>query len=89
MKIKLKRTTPDYREAFKLFTDFKAKGTAYITYDYSSKLYIVELWQESKTISDFYRIILSNIETDTPEEQDALAYADSAIKTLVDMGVIE
>lgn len=89
MKIKIKRTTPDYREAQQLFTDFKAKGTANITYDYPSKLYILESWQESKTESEFYRIILSNIETDIPEEKDALAYADSAIKTLVDMGVIE
>ena len=89
MTIKLKRTTPDYREAQQLFADFKAKGTAYISYDYPSKLYTIELWQESKSESEFYRIILSNIETDTPEEQDALAYADSAIKTLVDMGVIE
>lgn len=89
MKIKLKRTTPDYREAQKLFTDFKAKGSAYITYDYPSQLYTIECWQESKSESEFYRTILSNIETDTPEEQDALAYADGAIKTLVDMGVIE
>ena len=89
MKIKIKRTTPDYREACQLFTDFKAKGTAYISYDYTSKLYTIECWQESKSESEFYRIILSNIETDTPEEQDALAYADGAIKTLVDMGVIK
>ena len=89
MKIKTKRTTSDYREALEILADFKSEGTVYLVYDYPSKQYTVELWQESKTISDFYRIILSNIETDSPEEKDAIAYADSAIKTLTDMGVIE
>ena len=89
MKIRTKKTTYDYREALEKFKAAKEVGTAYMTYDYTTRLYTVELWQETNSQSEFYRAILSNINTNIAEEQDALSYADSAIKTLVDMGVLE
>lgn len=83
--------TPDYREACEKFTKFKEHGTAYITYDYLTKEYIVELTRETKTVAEMMRQFLLDIKLNydlCDEELDALNYADSAIKTLEDMGVL-
>ena len=91
MKIKLKYETCDYREAQELFAKFKQQGTAYQTYDYPSKTYIIELEKECKTDAEQYRIILQQLflNSHIEEEKDALEYADAAIKTLMDMGVLK
>lgn len=93
MKVVLKRNTPDYREAQELFSQFKAKGTTYLTYDYTTKDYLIECNQEASTYSEVMRIVLSDIaqrfsDQLNTEEKDALVYADGAIKTLIDMGEI-
>lgn len=91
MKNKTKFRTHDYREAFEKFKKFKEHGTAYITYDYPTKEYIVELVREAKSVADLMRQGLVDIKLNydlTAEEIDALDFADSSIKTLVDMGVI-
>lgn len=91
MKIKLKYETCDYREAQELFAKFKQQGTSYCTYDYPSKTYIIELEKECKTEAEQYRLVLQQmyINSHTEEEKDALTYADGAIKTLIDMEVIQ
>jgi len=92
MKHKTIFRTHDYREACEKFKKFKEHGTAYITYDYPTKEYIVELVRETKSVSDMMRQFLVDIKLNhdlIEEELDALEYADSAIKTLQDMGVIE
>lgn len=91
MKNIIKFRTPDYREAFEKFKKFKEYGTAHITYDYPTKEYIVELVRVAKSASDLMRQGLVDIKLNydlTAEEIDALDFADSAIKTLVDMEVI-
>ena len=94
MTIRVKRTTVDYREACEMFKSAKERGTAYLTYDYPSKEYIIEFVQEARAGSETMRAFLNNIAVFNinnlaKEELDALSYADSAIKTLVDMGVLE
>lgn len=84
--------TNDYREAFEKFRKFKEYGISSITCDDNAGEYIVELMCESHTVPDMMRQFLVDIKLNQDlcdEEIDALAYADSAIKTLVDMGVIE
>lgn len=91
MKNKTKFRTPDYREAFEKFKKFKEYGTAHITYDYHTKEYIVELVREADSATELMRQGLVDIKLNydlTPEELDALDFADSAIKTLIDMEVI-
>ncbi len=92
MKHKTIFKTHDYREACEKFTKFKEHGTAYITYDYPTNEYIVELVRETKSVSDMMRAFLVDIKFNhdlITEELDALDYADSAIKTLQDMGVLK
>jgi hypothetical protein len=91
MKIKLKYETCDYREAQELFAKFKQQGTSYCTYDYPSKTYKIELEKECNTEAEQYRWVLQQmfLNSYTEEEKDALSYADSAIKTLIDMGVLK
>ena len=84
--------THDYREAQEKFKKCKEYGTTYITYDYTTREYTVELTRETKTVSDMMRQFLVDIKLNhdlTAEETDALDFADSAIKTLQDMEVIE
>ena len=92
MKVHHKHTTPDYREAQEVFNRFKKVGTAYMTYDYPTHEYTVELTQISHGTADLMRATLTGMWATmklNTEERDALAYADSAIKTLQDMGVIK
>lgn len=92
MKHKTIFRTHDYREACEKFKKFKEYGTAYITYDYPTREYIVELVCETHSTTDMMRQFLVDIKLNhdlVGEELDALEFADSAIKTLVDMGVIE
>ena len=91
MKIKLKYETCDYREAQELFAKFKQQGTTYQTYDYSSKTYTIELEKECKTEAEQHRLVLQQmfLNSHIEEEKDALSYADAAIKTLIDMGVLK
>ena len=92
MKIKTIFKTHNHDEAVKKFAEFKDLGTVYMIYDYTTHEYAIELQQETKSESDFMRTMLLSIKLQnelSTEELDALAYADSAIKTLVDMGVLE
>ena len=91
MQVRLHKETEDSKEAIRLFQEFKKLGNAYMTYDYKTFIYDVEVIVKCETESEQHRIILKQIflNTAAPEEQDALAYADSAIKTLVDMGVLK
>lgn len=92
MKNKTKFKTHDYREAFEKFKKFKEYGTAYITYDYPTKEYIVELIREAGSATELMRQGLVDIKLNydlTPEELDALDFADSAIKTLIEMEIIK
>jgi hypothetical protein len=92
MKHKTLFRTHDYREACEKFTKFKEHGTAYITYDYPTNEYIVELVREVKSSTDLMRQILVDIKLNhdlIEEEIDALNFADSAIKTLQDMEIIK
>lgn len=92
MKHKTLFRTHDYREACEKFTKFKELGTAYITYDYTTQEYIVELVREVKSSTDLMRQILVDIKLNhdlIEEEIDALDFADSAIKTLQDMEIIK
>ena len=92
MKFKTKYHYNDYREACEKFSECKKLGTTYMKYDYRTQEYTIELVRESQSESEFMRILLSDIKSDydlSTEELDALAYADSAIKTLVDMGVLK
>lgn len=92
MKIKHTYRTPDYRVAMEKFNKFKAEGSPYLIYDYTTKDYIIEITQEVSSNTDLMRNILhhlSNNDDLADEERDALAFADSAIKTLTDMGIIE
>ena len=92
MKVHHKHTTSDYREAHEVFSKFASIGTAYLTYDYPTHEYIVELTQIAHGTSDLMRATLAGMWATldlNDEERDALAYADTAIKTLIDMGVIK
>ena len=92
MQNKTKFRTHDYREAFEKFKKFKEYGTAYITYDYPTKEYIVELVREANSAAELMRQGLVDIKLNydlTQEEIDALDYADSAIKTLIEMEIIK
>ena len=92
MKHKTIYRTHDYREACEKFTKFKEHGTAYITYDYPTKEYTVELIRETHSTTDMMRQFLVDIKLNHDligEELDALDFAESAIKTLVDMGVLQ
>lgn len=92
--MKHKRTfkTYDYREALEKFRKFKEYGIASVICDHNTKEYKVEFACETKTVSDMMRQFLVDIKLNydlIDEEIDALDYADSAIKTLIDMGVIK
>ena len=88
MQVRLHKETEDSKQAVQLFQDFQKLGNAYMTYDYTTCAYDVEVTVKCETESEQHRIILKQLflNTAAPEEQDALAYADAAIKTLVDMG---
>lgn len=84
--------THDYREANEKFRKFAEYGTTNTTYDNTTQEYIIELIREAKSSTDLMRQGLVDIKLNynlTPDEIDALDYADSAIKTLIDMGVIK
>lgn len=92
MKNKTIFKTHDHCEAIEKFKKFKEYGTTYITYDYTTREYIVELVREVNSTTDLMRQGLVDIKLNydlTVEETDALDFADSAIKTLIDMGVIK
>lgn len=92
MKHKTIFRTHDYCVAVDKFKKFKEHGTAYITYDYLTQEYIVELVRETKSTTDLMRHILVDIKLNhdlIEEEIDALDFADTAIKTLQDMEIIK
>lgn len=92
MKVKFKQDYTDYREAHEAFHKACTKGTAYLTYSYTTKTYTLETFKEVHGTPNLMREMLAHIyiENNLPEEQvDALVYAESAIKTLADMGVIK
>lgn len=94
MKIRIKKHTPDYREAQMWLASMKEKGTTYLTYDYTTKSYTLEadiiVENEADMMRAFLLSIKENLEDQLAQEElDALAYADSAIKTLSDMGVLK
>lgn len=92
MKIKLKHTTCDYREALEFATKYSTLGDTITTYHKETNDFIIECIAEVTSHVEHMRKLLTIIKVEhdlTPEELDALAFADSAIKTLVDMGVIE
>lgn len=84
--------TKDYHEANEKFRKFKEYGSASSLYDFTTGEYTVELVREAKSSTELMRQGLVDIKLNydlTPEEIDALDYADSAIKTLIDMGIIK
>lgn len=93
MKIKSKYKVRHLEDAVKKFQECKRLGTSYMIYDYQTHEYTIELERDVESEADFMRAMLVGIRLNeailTTEELDALAYADSAIKTLKDMGVIE
>lgn len=92
MKNKTIFKTHDYCEALEKFRNFKDYGTASVICDHLAKEYIVELVRETRSSTELMRQLLVDIKLNhdlTLEETDALDFADSAIKTLIDMGVIE
>ena len=92
MKNKTIFKTHDYCKALEKFRMFKDYGTASVTCDHSAKEYIVELVREAHSSTELMRQLLVDIKLNydlTLEETDALDFADSAIKTLVDMGVLK
>ena len=91
MTIKRKFETPDYREAMEKFAKYRQDTLTrcYLIYDYPTSTYTVEVTTTVDSEADFYRTILAGIATESQEEQTALAYADSAIKTLQELGVIK
>lgn len=91
MKAKVKYQTCDYREAQEMFAKFKQKGTSYIIYDYPTSTYTIELEVSCDTEAERNRYILQQLyyNVESEEEKETIIYADSAIKTLVDMGVLK
>lgn len=92
MKVRFKQEYTDYREAHEAFRKACEKGTAYLIYDFPTKTWTLETFKEVHGTPNLMREMLAHIyiENDLPHEQaDALAYADSAIKTLIDMGVLQ
>ena len=88
MKVKHIKNYEDYREALTKWRN-TTPSTIHSNTDGS---YIVEWETTCNTYTDLMREYLLDIKlnNDLPQEQiDALAYADSAIKTLVDMGIIK
>lgn len=84
--------THDCNEAIEKFQKFKDYGSASSLYDFTTGEYIVELVREAKSSTDLMRQALVDIKLNydlTDDEIDALAFADSAIKTLIDMEIIE
>lgn len=88
MKVKHIRHYEDYREAL---AQWKRTTPSTIHSD-TNGIYVVEWETTCNSTPDIMREFLLDIKlhNDLPQEQiDALDYADSAIKTLIDMGVIE
>ena len=88
MTIKHSKHYEDYREALEKWR----KTTPSTIHSNTDGSYIVEWETTCHTHTDLMREYLLDIKlyNDLPQEQiDALAYADSAIKTLVDMGIIK
>lgn len=88
MKIKQIKHHEDYREALQQWR----RHTPATIHSCSDGTYLVEWEAQCNSTSDLMREYLLGIklQNDLPQEQiDALEFADSAIKTLVDMGVIE
>lgn len=84
--------THNCHEVFENFRKFTKYGTTNVSYNFTTGEYIVELVREAKSSTDLMRQGLVDIKLNydlTPEEIDALDYADSAIKTLIDMGIIK
>jgi hypothetical protein len=78
----------DYREALEQWR----KNTPSTIHSLLDGTYTVEWETTCNSTTDLMREYLSDIKNDNdlPQEQiDALAFADSAIKTLIDMGVIK
>ncbi len=95
MKVSTSITTPDYREAMQLFSLHRSQGSkvtcntiADNTFDYT-----VTWYTECNSTPSLMRQLIANIyhgHSDLPlEELDALVYAEQAIKTLEDMGVLK
>ena len=92
MLLKVKRKYVDYRQAQEEFHKACEHGRAYLTFDFSTQTYELEYTAKINKTAELMRNLLFDIyvQNDLPDEQaDALAYADSAIKTLVDMGVLK
>ena len=91
MRVRLHKETEDSKEAVQLFQEFQKLGNAYMTYDYTTFIHDVEVVVTCETEAEQHRLILKQLflNTAAPEEQDALSYADGAIKTLIDMGVLK
>lgn len=90
MNIRTTYRTPDYREAQELFHEWTKQGEAYM-FPTKTGEYKVVRYMRTHTELETHRAVLENIflHTDSEEEREALSYADSAIKTLIDMGVLE
>lgn len=88
MTVKHIRHYEDYREAL---AQWRCSTPSTIT-SHTNGTYVVEWETTCNGSSDLMREYLLDIKNEcnlTLEQIDALDYADSAIKTLVDMGVIK
>lgn len=88
MKIKHVKQYDDYREALEKWR----KTTPSTIHSNVDGSYTVEWTVTCNGTSDLMREYLLdiNMQNDLPQEQiDALSFADGAIKTLVDMGIIK
>lgn len=88
MTVKHIRHYEDYREALAEWR----RNTPATIHSHTNGVYVVEWETTVNTGSDLMREYLLDIrnDNDLPQEQiDALDFADSAIKTLIDMGMIK
>ena len=90
MNIRTTYRTPDYREAQEIFHKWSKIGEVCMFQTHSGEYKVIR-YMHTHTDSETHRAVLESIflNTDSIEEREALSYADSAIKTLVDMGVLE
>lgn len=88
MKIKQTKHYEDYREAILQWNSHKPSLIHY----HEDGTFTVEWIAECNNTPDLMRefLLAIKLQNDLPQEQiDALAYADSAIKTLVDMEILQ
>ena len=90
MKVTKEISVADYNKAIELFTEhLHESATIRSTELYYGVWEYTVTWQENViSVPLKMRKILATINVQTQDELDALSYADEAIKTLMDMGVI-